>query len=487
MQKITLAAAFILLLASCSSKQTVSSSLVVPTSTPDGALTLEKALQQSPEETLTYLEEKLTAVSIYSELSAADPAKGIPDSLKAPKTPPKEKTATGSFIRKFRAWSETKRARHGETLLGSFTCEKAVEAQALGFTLEVDFPAEEAMIMSQHLHEKVITCDIPKVESYFRLAIFAIQRQDCTRAMSYLKDFPATERGTSDRLAYVKSFCQEGSVVTQRNPWSGYGILLTEARKMQGPPAAWFLSVQSGSEDWDRLLATFVSLNKNGKKSTVQYLSGKMNYEALRALPHSFQASMLVMMSYAGADLAVFQTLHRYLADHPEMSSPSVTGLLFPTRYWPEILENSQDVDPILVKALIRQESAFNPQARSRARASGLMQLIYPTAKRFGVTRPSLLLKPDENIHAGSRFLGQLIQQFGSVELALAAYNAGPAMVRQWQKRYPTDNVELFVEMIPYSETREYVRLVRRNFKIYETLLSRPHVIGDTRGETSLP
>lgn len=99
------------------------------------------------------------------------------------------------------------------------------------------------------------------------------------------------------------------------------------------------------------------------------------------------------------------------------------------------------------------------------------MQLIYPTAKRYGVRQPQQLLSPEVNIQAGSEFLNRLISDFGSVELALAAYNAGPGIVREWQRRYPTGNINLFVEMIPYSETREYVRLVTRNYKIYQSIL----------------
>jgi soluble lytic murein transglycosylase len=131
------------------------------------------------------------------------------------------------------------------------------------------------------------------------------------------------------------------------------------------------------------------------------------------------------------------------------------------------------------VKALIRQESAFNTAAKSRVKASGLMQLMYTTARIFGIKQKQELLKPEENIRAGSDFLAQLIAKFGSVELALAAYNAGPNIVAQWQKRYPTDNIDLFVEMIPYTETREYVRLVNRNYKIYQTLLTKPQFLGD--------
>ncbi|MFM6928485.1 MAG: lytic transglycosylase domain-containing protein, partial [Bdellovibrio sp.] len=155
-------------------------------------------------------------------------------------------------------------------------------------------------------------------------------------------------------------------------------------------------------------------------------------------------------------------------------------ALLFPIRYWKEIVDNTSKTDPVLVKALIRQESAFNKAARSRAKASGLMQLIYPTAKRYGIREPRQLLSPEKNIHAGSEFLAGLIEDFGSVELALAAYNAGPAIVRQWQKRYPTENVDLFVEMIPYTETREYVRLVKRNYKVYQSILVKPQVLGST-------
>ncbi|MNT19982.1 Soluble lytic murein transglycosylase precursor [compost metagenome] len=160
------------------------------------------------------------------------------------------------------------------------------------------------------------------------------------------------------------------------------------------------------------------------------------------------------------------------------MASTAAAGLLFPIRYWEQIVENSKNADPVLVKALIRQESAFNTAAKSRVKASGLMQLMYTTARIFGIKQRQQLLDPNENIRAGSDFLAQLIKKFGSVELALAAYNAGPNAVAQWQKRYPTENIDLFVEMIPYTETREYVRLVNRNYKIYQHLLTKPTFLG---------
>jgi soluble lytic murein transglycosylase-like protein len=449
-------------------------------------LDLEQALQQGAAPTLAYLKAR-TSLKSYEGLNSRDPAIYIPKSLKAERSvqATKEKSLQQQYLRKFRTWSLEKKTRREQELLADFNCGKAVESQALGYSLELNYPAAEASAASRALHEQVLVCAaFPRQESLFRLAIGSIQSGGCPKAMEYLDMFPATpERGVKDRLSYLRSLCSATPIAGERNPWGGYGSLLTEVKTSDSAKLKWFLSTSSGSEDWDRLLVSFIKLNEKGQSDTVQYLASKLNYEKFRSLPLSFQTSMLVMMSFSSADLSVFQTLHRYLSEHPDMLSPAVAGLLFPVRYWKEIVENSKSVDPVLVKALIRQESAFNSTARSRAKATGLMQLIYPTAKIFGITKPKQLLSPEANIHAGSEFLGQLINQFGSVELALAAYNAGPAIVRDWQKRYPTNNIDLFVEMIPYTETREYVRLVRRNYKVYQSILVKPQYVGGLNSE----
>ncbi|MGZ3745746.1 MAG: lytic transglycosylase domain-containing protein [Pseudobdellovibrionaceae bacterium] len=450
-----------------------------------GGLELEQALQQGAAPTLGFLKEHISLKS-FEGLNSRDPAVHIPKSLKAEKTVQvsKEKNLQQMYIRKFHTWKLAKKIKRESEILTDFSCAKAVEAQALGFSFELDFPEAEAAKGSRTLHEQVLPCAaFPRQESLFRLAIFSIHGGECSEAMKYLDMFPATpERGVSDRISYLRSLCSSSTVTNDRNPWGGYGSLLGDINnpaETKSPRPKWFLSTSSGSEDWDRLLVSFIELSEQNQSGIIQYIASKLNFEKFRGLPLSFQTSMLVIMSFNGADLSVFQTLHRYLSEHPENFSPSVAGLLFPIRYWKEITENSKSADPVLVKALIRQESAFNPAARSRAKAAGLMQLIYPTAKFFGIKKPKQLLSPEDNIHAGSEFLGQLINQFGSVELALAAYNAGPAMVRDWQKRYPTNNTDLFVEMIPYAETREYVRLVRRNYKVYQSILMKSQYVGD--------
>jgi soluble lytic murein transglycosylase len=103
------------------------------------------------------------------------------------------------------------------------------------------------------------------------------------------------------------------------------------------------------------------------------------------------------------------------------------------------------EVSPALVKAVIHCESAFDPDAVSHRGASGLMQLMPTTARQMGVGDP---FDPAENILGGTRYLKHLLGRFGEVELAVAAYNAGPEAVRQ-HRGVP-----------PFRETRSYVRNV---------------------------
>lgn len=132
-------------------------------------------------------------------------------------------------------------------------------------------------------------------------------------------------------------------------------------------------------------------------------------------------------------------------------------------------------LDPMLVAGLIRQESAFDHEAVSRANAYGLMQLLPVTARklarqaRVGYSR-ARLFDPEYNLRLGTIYFAGLRSQYGSTEAALAAYNAGEDRVGAWEAGRTFDEPAEFVESIPFTETREYVQIVMRNGAMYRAL-----------------
>ncbi len=152
---------------------------------------------------------------------------------------------------------------------------------------------------------------------------------------------------------------------------------------------------------------------------------------------------------------------------------------LFPTPYWADLRRNAaaNGLSPYLVASLIRQESEFNPAAISHANAYGLMQLL-PTVGK-GMARElkvrgystDRLLDPAMNLQLGTRYFKEMVNEYnGTVEYALAAYNAGTNRVADWQQNGPYRDIEEFVESIPFTETREYVQAITRNAAVYGIL-----------------
>jgi soluble lytic murein transglycosylase len=133
-------------------------------------------------------------------------------------------------------------------------------------------------------------------------------------------------------------------------------------------------------------------------------------------------------------------------------------------------------VDPQLIYAIMREESAFDPDAESPADAHGLMQLIVPTAK--DAARPlglpydrKALRKPEVNITLGVRTLAKYAAHFPQNPLlAIPAYNAGPGNPRRWLKERPTTDFDIWVDSIPFVETRRYTKRVLASRGTYALL-----------------
>ena len=184
-------------------------------------------------------------------------------------------------------------------------------------------------------------------------------------------------------------------------------------------------------------------------------------------------------------DIAI-ETLKRAFPNYFAVDLPSLPRsyweTLFPKPYWAELktYSSSNGLDPYLVASLVRQESAFNPNAVSHKNAIGLMQLLPKVGrgvakeeklKHFSTTQ---LFTPGTNLRLGTRYLRSMADKFGSFEYALAAYNAGSDRVETWLGAGQYRDPQEFVESIPFTETREYVQNILRNASLYRQLYGLP-------------
>jgi soluble lytic murein transglycosylase len=149
--------------------------------------------------------------------------------------------------------------------------------------------------------------------------------------------------------------------------------------------------------------------------------------------------------------------------------------LAYPRPYAELVAEHAKknQLSPSLIYAIMREESAFDADAESPADAYGLMQLILPTArmaaKPLGLPHDRISLKrPSVNIPLGARVLGKYTEQFPEDPLlAIAAYNAGPGAAKRWRKERGGASFDLWVELIPYVETRRYIKRVLGSAAVY--------------------
>jgi len=155
-------------------------------------------------------------------------------------------------------------------------------------------------------------------------------------------------------------------------------------------------------------------------------------------------------------------------------------ALAFPLAFREEVeraTKNAGLPNPHLIQAVMREESACNPQALSWAGARGLLQLMPATAhevaRKLNMKRPSLqsLMQPELNLKLGAAYLAGLLERFEQEPAyAIAAYNAGPGAVVRWQGRSENAFLEEWIEDVPIDETRNYIKRVLSSFVIYQWL-----------------
>ena len=161
----------------------------------------------------------------------------------------------------------------------------------------------------------------------------------------------------------------------------------------------------------------------------------------------------------------------------------AVVDYAYPIDVFPDYKQLANPVEPALLHALSRQESEFNEKAKSRAGARGLMQLMPRTARavarsyKVGYQRSKLTAEPSYNLMLGAAHLSDLLESYaGSYIKSLAAYNAGGGRVREWTKKFGDPNAPDidaidWVERIPFTETRRYVKKIITTMQVYRARL----------------
>jgi soluble lytic murein transglycosylase len=170
--------------------------------------------------------------------------------------------------------------------------------------------------------------------------------------------------------------------------------------------------------------------------------------------------------------------LAAWLDHYPTGRYRKAWEVAYPRPYLDTVTEETKraGIPLSLAYAIMREESAFDPQVASPAKAFGLMQLILPTAKTMATRRGipvsvDLLRTPETNVALGCQYLGALRGRFPDCPmLAIPSYNAGPGAPERWLRERPGEDLDLFVERIPYEETRNYTKRVLGSYAAYLAL-----------------
>jgi len=381
---------------------------------------------------------------------------------------------------------------YAQTLLRDQSCSTLQMKHALATALEDELPDDQVRGQILALYAQNSQCPASKAMalSSYRAAMLHLLNQDCGRALPFLdKVSRATEDHLKPRSLYWAWKCQgespsQKAKVSAQLPYFSYHRLLIEGLLAQSAPISPFekdssqeiLRTRVRRDSYrNPLLSNAARLAEkmmaNHEPQKARIILEKIRVERVQEVEPEFQVYWGFLLHQAQSGIRKFQILASVVNTYPQFRSRTVKSMLFPTWYFEHVEANTKTLDPWLIQALIRQESAFDPQARSRVGATGLMQLMPSTARRIARLNKSQLKDPASNVQVGIKFLEKLVEKFdGQVHLALAAYNAGPQRVEQWIKRYPTSDQLLFVDTIPYRETREYVAFILRNYHWYRTL-----------------
>jgi soluble lytic murein transglycosylase len=176
----------------------------------------------------------------------------------------------------------------------------------------------------------------------------------------------------------------------------------------------------------------------------------------------------------------------------PQLLPLAVRELLYPRYFYDAIAEDAKKfgADPTLLLSIMREESRFDPRAKSEAAARGLLQFIITTANEIGreiglvSVTPDDLYDPRVIIRLGAKYVSELAQKLGGNRYAIAAaYNAGPKQVALWSRLAPAPGDDYFLSSVNFDETKQYVRKVMNSYERYGEIYGNAAPVGGVRAE----
>lgn len=397
------------------------------------------------------------------------------------------------LVQSLRVEDEYRLFRLAEKALVVPDCPRNLSA-ALAIKAEEYFPFPKARTLSRELFENARACLQPNSATYERLflrqGLYAYYDGEKDRARDLLlaakKATVNTERyrvlywlGRIEREKGQRDVPHWKELMSEF-PLSFYAIEAAVAMKQD--PLQMISQRKLGS--LKREVADDPELNRQIRWLEALYLAKKPAAVAKWAswITRSNEDALDVDVLHYLSTLKIASGMYRsnismlfgFFRKNPQALNQEGLKLLYPRPYYSLIEEASKGkIDTFLVLGLVRQESAFDARAVSRARAKGLMQIIPGTARGLASQGHRKLMNEKENTKMGVKYLLQLGSRFnGSAELVLAAYNAGPHRVEEWLRRNPDREKDLLLwnDLIPFMETRDYVVSILRNNYLYTRL-----------------
>jgi soluble lytic murein transglycosylase len=251
----------------------------------------------------------------------------------------------------------------------------------------------------------------------------------------------------------------------------------------EGPPL-WTEEMRQTLSEFPSFGKTLELLYLDMKKEAAAELWSLKDTMPRRRIPFIGLSKVFFELGDYYHSLIIVQRKYGHYLEGPTPGVPDdLWQLAYPKGYWESILTYAgrYQQDPYFIAAIIKEESQFRTDALSHAGARGLMQVMPATGERvarqagFPGFDQEKLFDSDTAINIGTRYIRQLMKRFKNDPLLVAAaYNAGPEAVQGWiLKNGNIGERDLFVEMIPYSETRGYVKKVLRNYAEYKRIYTR--------------